>query len=124
MNRKHSSETIRLDKKRNKEVKKGLKTESVEIIPLVSRAPSRFAKVQETRAKNAIKNEAIKKAKDSSKRSKRTTTHESVVGSVPAHVHTEGKRWISTLRKQTKEKTLLARKKTCKTKSFRAKKAA
>jgi hypothetical protein len=100
MNKRHSIEDLRLNKKRTKEIKKGMKTERLPSLP--SKAPALTS--------------IARKAKKQAKKSKRTATHEGITNSVPANVHVEGKRWIATTRKQIKEQSLLARKTSCKNK--------
>ncbi len=117
--------------KNNKKLKKEVKASRKIAAPLPEEAKVMIMKDIESKhekknakARKTIANKMtaiqktlkMNKAKTtSSKKSKRTNHEEGIVGTVPAHVHSEGKRWIKTLKKQTKEKNIVFRKKATKT---------
>lgn len=111
MNKTKRSMPAKLRKKMNKELRSAtnqpdsvLKSDRITPQDLLSRLPLKARKKEESLAKSAEKNIAIKKAKAKAPHSKRTNTGLIDVKSPPQIVHIEGKRWIKTLGKQTQAK--------------------
>jgi len=70
---------------------------------MLSTQPKKRAKSEKEHVVSMERAVARKKSKlAGKKRSKRTEPKDGIVGSQPAHVHPEGKRWMKTLAKQTK----------------------
>jgi hypothetical protein len=85
MNKRREHITARQEKKEHKEVKKGMKMETI----VSAKSPK------------ALKVELVKKAKHHKKTSKRTSTGQEIEGSAPAHVHTENEHWARCVRSQS-----------------------
>lgn len=69
---------------------------------MLATQPKKRAKIEKSHLLSMEKSMERKKAKKQKKISKRTDPKDAIVGSVPAHVHPEGKRWMKTLVKQNK----------------------
>jgi len=101
-------------KKMEKQIKKGQKELSSEEFPrtdeltpeeALSRYPKKRKKVEKPLMDSTVKNMEIKKKKQHTKHSKRTTPGEVEHRETPpAHEHREGQRWEKTLVKQNKAK--------------------
>ena len=85
MNKRREPMTARQEKKEHKEVRKGMKQETI----LSPKAPK------------VLKEQLIEKKKHPKKHSKRTSPKEKLVGSQPAHVHTENEHWSHCISSQT-----------------------
>jgi len=110
MNKTKRSMPAQFRKKMKKELRSAsaqpdsvLKSDRITPQDLLSRLPPKIRKKEESLAKSAAKNIAVKKAKLKAPHSKRTNTGINVKSS-PQIVHIEGKRWIKTLGKQTQAK--------------------
>lgn len=110
MNKTKRSMPAQFRKKMKKELRSAsaqpdsvLKSDRITPQDLLSRLPPKIRKKEESLAKSAAKNIAVKKAKSKAPHSKRTNTGIDVKSS-PQIVHIEGKRWIKTLGKQTQAK--------------------
>lgn len=100
-------------KKVEKTVRKDLQSKDTPVKPLekrfptekemLSAQPKKRAKIEKSHLLSMEKSMARKKAKKQKKISKRTDPQDAIVGSVPAHVHPEGQRWMKTLAKQNKD---------------------
>ncbi|MBM3207457.1 MAG: hypothetical protein FJZ57_02480 [Chlamydiae bacterium] len=115
MNKAKQPLSLRMHKKIFKKVKKDLKSGEDTITEpvkkeypsekeMLKKIPSKKAKIQRNHTLSMERSMNQKKAKLESKKSKRTATHQGVENSPPAHVHSEGKRWLTTLARQAKIK--------------------
>lgn len=119
MNRIKKVMNPKLIKKLKKEVRssrtgKATNTAETDAKLLLAKYPMRTVKKNESLYISTIKNIEAKKAKSKSKTSKRTTPGTVEERSPRASSHPEGKQWIKTLQKQTKEKRVLFQKKATK----------
>lgn len=96
----------KLYKKVQKEVRESRTRRAAPIPPLPTRYPIKKAKKNESLLISAVKDIERKKAKLSSKRSKRANPEEVNARSPRASLHVEGTRWIKTLQKQSNEKKI------------------
>ena len=83
---------------------------------LLKGQPKKKAKIVKDHLASMEASAKAKKQKAKKKLSKRTSPSDAIVESIPAHVHTEGTRWIKTLNKQTSTKNKIALKKDAKRK--------
>lgn len=105
MNRRHDVSDKRVNKKNKKEVKSGLKNETMpeKRKPYVKKVLAPFL---------------TKKVK---KTSKRTSPSDSIENSMPAYPHKEGGRWISSTNKQIADKNIKLLKKSAKKRIYQKK---
>lgn len=101
MNKRKEPITARMQKKENKEVRKGLKEGDT----LLPKTPKRL---KETLLTEVSKEKKLKKT------SKRTSPDEKIEGSTPAHLHTENERWSMLATRQSLLKANRLRKKMAK----------
>lgn len=111
MNRKKQPMTNRLNKRVQKEVKKGLRA-SAEKVRSPSKTPVTPQALLKPYPKKAVTEDKRqltsmltvmerKKAQKHKKNSKRSSPKDSIVNSSPAHIHSEGTRWMKTVKKQS-----------------------
>jgi hypothetical protein len=109
MNKRKQGLPSKLNKRVQKEVKKGLKSatgarseklEAVTPQSLLKPLPKRKARVEKSHLESMQHAMERKKAQKQKKASKRTSPKDAIVNSTPAHVHPEGGRWIKTIAKQ------------------------
>ncbi|SRR3989339_1116532 len=98
MNKRKEPITARMQKKEDKEVRKGMK-EGDTILP------------KKTKAINSKSLKEKVEVKHEKKTSKRTSTNEKIEGSSPAHIHVENERWSFAVTRQNLLKANRLRKK-------------
>ena len=121
MNKGKQPHSLRVDKRIQKEVKHGMRdalatppSKSIESLDeTLKRYPKKLAARGKRRVSSMVKS-MERKSPHKKKTSKRTSPKEELVGSMPAHTHSEGTRWMKTLGKQNNLANKLSTKKLAK----------
>ncbi len=99
-------------KKTIREIRNGPKSTSEKetLSSILKKQPSKKATIEKHHLDSLERSMQRKKAKASTKQSKRSSPRDAIVNSEPDHIHAEGTRWIKTLSKQQKATRIISTK--------------